>query len=83
MGLFNHSRRTQARHNRECAMQIKAELEQSRDLKIQLLALPSPRAEGGLLWEDALSPFPPFHVCMRPIHQIFVLMLLNPFVQRR
>ena len=41
-------------------MQIKAELEQSRDLKIQLLALPSPRAEGGLLWEDALSPFPPF-----------------------
>ena len=41
VGLFNHSRRTQARHNRECAMQIKAELEQSRDLKIQLLALPS------------------------------------------
>ena len=41
-------------------MQIKAELEQSRDLKIQLLALPSPRAEGGLLWEDALSPFFPF-----------------------
>ena len=64
-------------------MQIKAELEQSRDLKIQLLALPSPRAEGGLLWEDALSPFPLFRVCMRPIHQIFVLMLLNPFVQRR
>ena len=61
MGLFNHSRRTQARQNHECAMQIKAELEQSRDLKIQLLALPFPRAEGGLLWEDALSPFPRLH----------------------